>query len=381
MKYVLYGHGGAYNHGAEAIIQTTLQGIRSLRNVESIALLSHFPEQDKEFHICPDLFLERDMMYVTKEKEDVQKGSPAGIYDYEIYRSTIEAMDANTVALSVGGDNYCYPAWHRWKTIHEEAKSRGAKDILWSCSINPESINESMKQTLASHDLIAARESITYQALKSIGLNNVIQCADVAFLLESKQVSLPEKFIPQQTVALNVSPLVMRRENQKGLVMRVMLSLLKYIFESTKMQVALIPHVVMPMDNDYAALKELYTICKELGYANRVCLCSDTLSAAEYKYIISQCRFGVFSRTHASIAAYSTGVPALVLGYSVKAQGIARDLEMQEYVLDICQLYNEEELVSKFVHLMEKEADVKHNLQLAQPVMRKRAEGLFDFLK
>lgn len=42
----------------------------------------------------------------------------------------------------------------------------------------------------------------------------------------------------------------------------------------------------------------------------------------DLKGYISRCRFLVAARTHASIAAYSTGVPALVAGYSVKARGL-----------------------------------------------------------
>lgn len=44
-------------------------------------------------------------------------------------------------------------------------------------------------------------------------------------------------------------------------------------------------------------------------------------SCGDLKGYISRCRFLVAARTHASIAAYSTGVPALVAGYSVKARG------------------------------------------------------------
>ncbi len=51
-------------------------------------------------------------------------------------------------------------------------------------------------------------------------------------------------------------------------------------------------------------------------------------------------------RTHATIAAYSTGVPTLVVGYSVKARGIARDLFGTEdgYVLPVQQLKESDEL-------------------------------------
>ena len=41
------------------------------------------------------------------------------------------------------------------------------------------------------------------------------------------------------------------------------------------------------------------------------------------KGYISRCELFIGARTHATIAAYSTGVPTLVLGYSVKARGIA----------------------------------------------------------
>ena len=217
-RFLLYGHGGAFNHGAEAILQTTVSGIRAVANRSEIYLSSHFPEQDREFGIVPEHFLERDMYYVSKEKQDKALGLAEGRYDKEIYKTTIDAVDKNTIALSVGGDNYCYPAWHRWRCIHEEILKCGAKDILWSCSINPENIDKKMLETLSTHYIIAARESLTYQALREKGLGNAKLYADVAFLLEPKSIELPKNFLKGQTVAINVSPLVMRREKEKGVV-------------------------------------------------------------------------------------------------------------------------------------------------------------------
>ena len=57
------------------------------------------------------------------------------------------------------------------------------------------------------------------------------------------------------------------------------------------------------------------------------------LSAAEYKYLIAHCRFGVFARTHAAIAAYSSGIPCVTIGYSVKAQGIGNDMGMGNQIV------------------------------------------------
>lgn len=379
-KFLLYGHGGAYNHGAEAILKTTIAGIRSLKNESYILLSSHFPEQDQEFGIMPDCFLERDRYYADKEKQESMQGLAVGRYDKEIYRTTIEAMDSDTIALSVGGDNYCYPAWHRWCCIHESAVKHGAKDILWSCSINPESINSKMCEALKSHYLITARESLTYLALKEKGMDNVVLCADVAFLLCPEELELPWNFLKNQTVAINISPLVMRRETRDGIVKAAVLKLMSYILEKTEMNIALVPHVVMPMDNDYVALSELFEYYKDSVYRDRICLCSDNLSAAKYKYIISQCRFGVFARTHAAIASYSTGVPALVLGYSVKARGIARDMGVEEYVLDISNLINSEQLYGKFEVLLQDEEKIKRILCDNKVKMKNLVKGMFEYL-
>lgn len=378
--FLLYGHGGAYNHGAEAILKTTMFGLLQRDGQSEIMLSSHFPEQDKEFGIRPTCFLERDMYYVNKEKQEEKQGLVCGRYNREIYRSTIEVLNHNTVALSVGGDNYCYPAWHRWKCIHEEILKQDGRDILWSCSINPENIDSEMRETLATYHLITARESLTYQALLDKKFDNVVLCADVAFLLKATKVELPWNFLKGQTVAINISPLVMRREKKKDVTKNAVLSLMEYILEKTKLQIALIPHVTMPMDNDYTVLAELFEKYKETKYRERICLINGKLSATEYKYVISQCRFGVFARTHASIAAYSNGIPSVVIGYSVKAQGIAKDMGVGEYVLDIKELDEPEKLKYKFERLMAEEKEVRKRLLLNAEQMKCLASKAFEYL-
>ena len=69
-------------------------------------------------------------------------------------------------------------------------------------------------------------------------------------------------------------------------------------------------------------------------------------NAMELKGYIARCRFMVVARTHASIAAYSTQVPTLVVGYSVKARGIAKDIfgTEENYVIPVQSLTKESEL-------------------------------------
>ena len=50
------------------------------------------------------------------------------------------------------------------------------------------------------------------------------------------------------------------------------------------------------------------------------------LNASEIKWIISQCSAFIGARTHSTIAALSSSVPTISLGYSLKAKGINEDI-------------------------------------------------------
>ena len=95
----------------------------------------------------------------------------------------------------------------------------------------------------------------------------------------------------------------------------------------------------------------------------------------ELKGYIAACRFFVGARTHATIAAYSTGVPTLVVGYSVKARGIAKDLfETEEhYVLPVQSLKRSDDLKKEFLWLMENETQIREQLESVMPDYKKRA--------
>jgi len=334
-KFLLYGHGGSYNHGAEAIIKSTIKLIKNNYPDSHVLLSTHFKEQDMEFGIDVNEYCERD-----------KSSSEKGKYDKLIYKSTIDKIDKDTVCLSVGGDNYCYDNWRRWKAIHERAIEAGAKSVLWSCSIEPSMMDKEMLDTLRTHHVITARESITYNSLKEHGLNNAVLCSDVAFALTSIKVDLPTNFIEYNTVGINISPLVVRREVKPGIILENIATIIEYIIKNTDMKIALIPHVVMSMDNDYAILKEVY----DMFNSERICLVSDKLDAAQYKYVISKCRFGIFSR-------------CIAIGYSIKSAGIAHDLGASDYVIGLDKFIDKFSLCTMFKNLMKNENIFSNNLE------------------
>lgn len=354
MKYVLYGFGGSYNHGGEAIIQTTCEMIRAVDKKAEIVLTTHFIEQDKEFNLPVDKYCVRSEEALKKEKEDGNQNR----FTEKVYRETLDEISKDTIVMSVGGDNYCYSNWEKWMVIHDYARKKGAITIFWSCSIEPGMVSEQMRNHLMTFDVIIARESQTYNKLIQVGLKNVRKCLDVAFLLKSKEINYPNGFEENNTIAVNLSPLVLRREKTEGVILRNIVQCIEDILEQTAFKILLIPHVLMPVDNDVEALKEIKSYFQN---EDRVILFSENRSAGEYKYLISKCRFGVFARTHASIAAYSSMVPSIVLGYSVKSIGIAGDLDVNEYVLPIEQL-EEGQLSTCFFRMLSDEESIKDKL-------------------
>lgn len=311
--YLFYGHGGAYNHGSEASLICGIKLLRELSPGCRITVSSHFPEQDIEFNLPADEIIGRDLKGKTNE---------------EIYKATIDSITPDTVCISAGGDNYCYNNWERYATIHNAAIKKGAKSILWSCSLEPSMIDDKMLEVLKTHHLITARESFTEKALLEKGLTNVVRVCDIAFLLEPKETKIPK----EKYIAVNLSPLVLRKNPS---ALNAYQELIDEILKNTDYNIALVPHVVVKVDNDFDALSLLK------GDESRVFRVSGKLNAEEYKYIISKAEILVAARTHATIAAWSTGVPTIAVGYSNKAVGISSDLGQENYLLDINTLTGE----------------------------------------
>ena len=95
------------------------------------------------------------------------------------------------------------------------------------------------------------------------------------------------------------------------------------------------------------------------------------------KGIISSYRFFVGARTHATIAAYSSCVPTLVAGYSVKARGIAKDLFGQEagYVVPVQKISTNEALIKDFKGILENEKEIKTRLERIMPDYKQSAKA------
>lgn len=364
-KLILYPHGGSENHGCEALVRSTIKILGS--DSYEVLLASKSPEQDIKYEIDKYCSIIRQNTLTISLFDRIIAGIKYRIfgdklaYERLTYKDVMKRVDENTICLSFGGDNYCYGKPTYIYIMNKLFRSLGARTILWGCSIEPDNIDARMIADLKGYYRIVARESLTYNALLSVGLNNVTLCPDPAFTLDSDESAfLPKEFVIGNTVGINLSPMAISYSGHNEVILRNYQNLIAYILEKTNMNVALIPHVVWEDNDDRKPLKILYEKFKS---SSRICMIEDG-NCEKLKGVIARCRYLITARTHASIAAYSTGIPTIVMGYSIKAKGIATDLFGTDkgYVLPVQDLKSDNDLCDAFRFLEDNEYKIKEIL-------------------
>ena len=374
---IYYANGGSGNHGCEAIIRS-LEAIINPKH-KSICL-TPAPAEDIKYNLSEIVELKRlndvskhhfDYLKAYFRLKTQQSQYALDLYPYDRILKSLSYQN-NYIALSVGGDNYCYGGTGFYAELDNLFHRNGIRTAMIGCSIEPDVISKAeVQKDLKSHSLIIARESITYAALMDFGINNAILLPDPAFLLAAKPAELPIGFSKNNTIGINLSPQVNKCSLDGNIVSRNIEHLISYIIANTDAQIALIPHVVWNSSNDYDTLMPLYEKYKNSG---RLILIPDS-NAEELKGYISQCRLLIASRTHASIAAYSTCVPTLVIGYSVKAKGIAKDIFGTDtnYVIPSQLLRHNDDLINSFKWLCNNESSIRKHLTSFMPDYCKKA--------
>lgn len=366
--YRFYLHAGSANHGCEAIVRSSINILDS-----QVELWSRVPNLDTKYGIDKICKISNDDRKTIKRNSfkwilSVIQTKLTGKIDLSIkyqYSNLISSTNKSDICLSIGGDNYCYPGTDVLAAINRNIKKKGAKTVLWGCSVEPSLMkNKSIKADLKSFDLITARESISYEALKEINCN-VVLVSDPAFTLPKIDLPLPNEWKEGKMIGINASPLIIENGKNAETVYEAYKLLIEYIIKETEYNVALIPHVMADGNNDYEVLKKLYNDTED---KDRLVLIEDH-NCMELKGYISRCAFFIGARTHATIAAYSTCVPTLVLGYSVKSRGIAKDLfgDYQNYVLPVQDMNNSMELLDSFKWIMKHEIDIRNHLREVMP--------------
>ncbi len=379
MKYFLFDHSGSLNRGCEAIVKGTINIISRVDSDAEFHLASYCADDDKKLGISLSQVSPRDLNKIETAIAKISlKINHSEYYSLKtMYSDVIANAVENDYCLFIGGDTYCYGDNAPSRAVATALNKKGKKTVLWGASIGKEDLTAEKIEALKTFDAIFARESITYSVLeKIIPQEKLFLFSDPAFCMEREDLPLPDGFQQGNTLGFNLSPLVTRKNPD---LLNACIEFLKGVIENTTLQIALIPHVTKQSNDDCEVLDEVYEL---LNDSIRVIKIPGNLNANQYKGYIARCRFFIGARTHATIAAYSNGVPTMVLGYSVKSKGISKDLFSQEkFVLDSSVLSNGQAIYCEFEKLMEQEDDIKRELRKVIPTKIKSALDAGEQLK
>ena len=257
-RLLMYMHAGSGNHGCEAIVNSVCHMVK-----EKVNLLSYFGEEDEKYSL-------KDLCHIVSERRfEEHKLAHVLYYGYRKITGDQESfiryrygdvMKGKTapLAISIGGDNYCYDNMLSDLRLANSAFNRkGVRTVLLGCSIEPELLKrEDIVADLMRYHTIIARESITYEALKDMvkeqdgriegrkRMPQILCYPDPAFTLQKRELPLPEGFAEGNTVGINVSPMIQDNEKESGITMECYEALIRYIIENTGYQIALIPRKI-----------------------------------------------------------------------------------------------------------------------------------------
>ncbi|MBT3832806.1 MAG: hypothetical protein HOF53_15210 [Gammaproteobacteria bacterium] len=290
-----------------------------------------------------------------------------------------------TVAMQVGGDHYSldYGRPTYFMAMDEFLFRNSVPTVLWGASVGPFDSDPVFAKKMFNHlrrfsaILVRERESLEYLQANGVA-DNVHLMADPAFLMKPSRPDA-DPLVAPGTIGINLSPMLAFYRGLKaadvdigewtrfctGLVVEA---------ASFGRPILLIPHVGSsdPGNDDFSLLE---AVCSQVSgtVPVDVQVLPRGLNAPELKWVISQCAVFVGARTHSTIAALSSAVPTLSIGYSRKARGINLDLYGHlNHCLDVGDL-DAATFSQKLDNLIVNEADVRSALETRIPALSQSA--------
>ena len=200
--------------------------------------------------------------------------------------------------------------------------------------------------------------------------------------MEPQECQLPACFSNgKKVIGLNVSNYVVGADNlsttQFGNALK---NTIDYLITETDYNILLVPHVLWQVQDDRIISRVILGEYESTGRLS--VLDSGSLNYLQIRYVISKCHLFCGGRTHSVISAYSTCVPAIALGYSVKSQGIAKDLKLpMETVVDSKHITGKNELLNAIKYGLDKHDVLREHLLKIMPTYKEQVYGVKEIMK
>jgi polysaccharide pyruvyl transferase WcaK-like protein len=175
----------------------------------------------------------------------------------------------------------------------------------------------------------------------------------------------------KRIIGISTSHQIIRQwKGEEGYVDSI-INLCRHISQTCDMSIVLIPNEVQPMSdfNDITVSLEIQDILKNEDIRVEI-IDSAHMSSTELKNVIASCEVVIASRYHSCVAALSSGVPTLVVGWHYKYEELLHWYGQDKWGIptDDC---TSEKLISTFDSFWESRDESKKIIAEKYPEVRK----------
>ncbi|MGI6586242.1 MAG: polysaccharide pyruvyl transferase family protein [Lutisporaceae bacterium] len=215
------------------------------------------------------------------------------------------------------------------------AKLYGKKTVKTPSSFGPmkEKFNWESAKFCCKHlfDVVCARESKSREALINDAKvkSKILLSPDIANLMKYRK----SDDIQNRPVGISVSHQIIRQWGADEAYIDCIVSLCEHIKENHGVQIILIPNELSEeIYDDMSVAQDIKEACKIKGFDVDI---SDAInmSSTDLKNCIASCEVLIASRYHSCVAALSSGVPTLVVGWHYKYEELLHWYGQDNWIL------------------------------------------------
>lgn len=402
MKIVITGITSFRNRGVEALVTTTLDQFRQRLPGARYLVLDRMPEFDASRMKSEDLTFKLDEtvrpLYASRLRRAVLQLSGHVEALGREYQATLRDVQSASAVIASGGDvfgsEYGHPSLLSHLAPLRIARQAGVPFFLHAQSIGPfkhEADARAFVSVARDAAQLTVRERLTYDYVtRELGFpgDRVTLTADPAFLLTPTEAPWREHFHGNRghpLVALSTSQAICNWMGADYAAhFRAWCDLIEWLRRELDAHLVFIPHVqeLSARNDDRILATELV---RQFRFDPHLQIAGGDFSASDFKGIISQCDLVVAERMHAAIAGLSSGVPTVVIGYSVKGEGILTDLLGAETVrrsvlIPLKDFLEGRSAPQRLAQTWADRADLRTRIEARLPDTRRRASLGFDLI-
>lgn len=218
-------------------------------------------------------------------------------------------------------------------------------------------------------DKVSARETKSLDALLSYAKvdKEILLSPDVANIMPYSK----NKTYDKKSVGISISHQVIRQWEGEIDYTEGMVNLCRHIFQKYKLPIIMIPNEVQSLIdyNDIDVSKEIQNSLEKQGI-NVDIVDSKTMSSTELKNVIASCEVVIASRYHSCVAALSSGVPTLVIGWHYKYEELLHWYGQEKWGIPTKE-FTTEKLISTFDSFWENREKSKKIIAEKYPEVKK----------